>query len=242
MKTGIVSAGNHCLRLLLPLLLALPAGLPAAEVRGVVTLQHSGLFAGRAGADRRIGLALWPDAPGLAVEAPSGIEHELRIDADRIRPDFLQVRPGEPIRLVNLDPVEHQLFALVPGAHSEVDVRLRPGGRAGEQSIRFTAAGTRHLFCRLHRRSYARIDVVDAPRLAIVNPGERFEFRDLKAGRWRLRVAGIGAETLELDTIAMIAPPPLSLRLPVHGGVQPEPGAEGAAVTVEQLYPAAPVK
>lgn len=241
MKTGIVSAGSHCLRSLLVLLLALPAGLPAAEVRGLVTLQHSGLFAGRASGERRIGLALWPDAPGLAAETPAPVEHELRIDADRIRPGFLQVRPGEPIRLVNLDPIEHRLFALVPGAHSEVDVRLRPSG-TDAQSIRFTETGTRHLFCRLHRRSYARIDVVDAPRLAIVNPGERFEFRDLQAGRWRLRVAGIGAETLELDTIAMIAPPPLNLRLPVHEGVQPEPGAEDGAVSVEQLYPAAPVK
>ncbi|WP_157745235.1 MULTISPECIES: hypothetical protein [Thiohalobacter] len=240
MKPGIVSAGNRWRRLLLALLAVMPAGLSAAEVRGVVMLQHSGLFSGRDGTDQVIGLALWPDSPGLSAGAVVDVRHELRVDADRIRPDFLQVRPGEPIRLASLDAVEHQLFALVPGSHSEVEVRLHPGSGADEPSISFREPGTRHLFCRLHRRSYARIDVVDAPRLAIVEAGERFEFRDLEAGRWRLRVAAIGAETLEQDTMAMTAPPPLELRLPVKSGVQPEHNSAAGVVTVDQLYPALP--
>lgn len=242
MKAGIVSAGNRCLRLLLALLALLPAGLSAAEVRGAVTLQHSGLFAGRGDADPVIGLALWPAEPGLTTRAPASTAHELRIDAGHIRPDYLLIRPGEPVRLINLDPVEHQIFALVPGARSEIDVRLRPGSEAGAHSLRFSEPGTRHLFCRLHRRSYARIDVVDAPRLRRVSPGERFEFRDLEAGRWRLRVSAIGAETREQETVALTAPPPLELRLPVRAGMQPEPGTASGVVTIDQLYPAAPAR
>ena len=75
---------------------------------------------------------------------------------------------------------------------------------------------------------------------AIVEAGERFEFRDLEAGRWRLRVAAIGAETLEQDIIAMTAPPPLELRLLVKSGVQPEHNSTTGVVTVDQLYPALP--
>ena len=243
MKAGIVSAGNCCHRLLqLLLMVVLPTALSAAEVRGTVTLQHSGLFAGRGDADPVIGLALWPAEPGLSARAPAPTVHEQRIDAGHIRPDYLLIRPGESVRLINLDPVEHQLFALMPGAHSELDVRLRPGRDAGTHSLRFSEPGTRHLFCRLHRRSYARIDVVDAPRLRRVSPGERFEFRDLEAGRWRLRVSAIGAETQERETAALTAPPPLELRLPVRAGVQPEHSPVAEVVTVDQLYPAAPVR
>jgi plastocyanin len=242
MKAGIVSAGNHCIRLLLALLPLLPAALSAAEVRGAVTLQHSGLFAGRGDADPVIGLALWPAEPDLTTRTPAPRVHELRIDAGHIRPDYLLIRPGEPVRLINLDPVEHQIFALVPGARSEIDVRLQPGSDADTHSLRFDAPGTRHLFCRLHRRSYARIDVVDAPRLRRVSPGERFEFRDLEAGRWRLRVSAIGAETQERETVALTAPPPLELRLPVRSGMQPEHSTGVEVVTVDQLYPAAPVR
>ena len=240
MKAGIVFAGNRHCRLLPVLLALLPAGVSAAEVRGSVSLQQSGLFSGHSAVEPVIGLALWPAEPGLTPAAPTPVRHRLRVDGSRIRPDYLLVRPGEEVRLVNLDPVEHQLFALVPGAQSEVDVRLRPGRGSDVSSISFTTPGTRHLFCRLHRRSYARIDVVDAPHLRRIGPGEQFEFRNLEAGRWRLRVAGIGAETLEQETVAVTAPPPLQLRLPVRSGMQPTQGAAVEMVTIDQLFPARP--
>lgn len=221
-------------------LLARP--LSAAEIRGTVLLQQSGLFSvrGQAMEDQRIGIALWrSDAGDSGNHAPA--VHKVDIEAGHVSPNFLLIRPGDRVRFVNRDPVEHQFFAQVPGARSKIDVRLKPDPLTREQTVTFNEPGTFHLFCRLHRRSYARIDVVEAPELHMIKPGEKFEFRNLQGGLWQMRVAGIGAETLTLETIAMISPPPLKLWLPVKSGIQPDGiEADSDRVTIEQLYPAQP--
>lgn len=241
MKIPLLPVALRCAALLV-LSALVTHGPRAGEIRGVVMLHQSGLFSvqGQPLKEQTIGIAMWPNGD-KAARKPQSATHEMRVEAGRVSPSFLLIRPGDRVRFVNQDGIEHRFFAQVSGAQSDIDVRLKPEGLAREQILAFDEPGTRHLFCRLHRRSYARIDVVDAPQLHMVRAGEQFEFRDLEGGLWHLRVAAIGAETLNLVTIAMISPPPLKLWLPVKSGSQPSMGeADAEVVSIEQLYPVQP--
>jgi plastocyanin len=209
---------------------------PAAEVRGSVSVDYQGLFEpGSAARAHPVSVALLPDEGQHTV--PRGVRHQrIEIVGNRMRPAFLTVQQGDYIEFVNRDNVYHELFSLSPG--EPVKARLGKADRPSEAraEFRLDQPGTTHFFCRIHNKSYARIDVVATPYIQTVEPGGIFDFVGLSPGRWKLRLAAPAAETAWVDVAAVTMPPSLKLTLTSHGGGQGHRRSLGAAGDVGRLY------
>lgn len=220
----------------------LVAGLPAsaAEVRGVVSVQQTGLFDDHGEVLKAVpvSVALFP-AEGQAVPRRGGADHTLAVAGSRILPVYLAIPRGDRVRFENQDNVYHELFTH-SRAHA-LELRLDRSGSGRAATLPLNEAVDLHWFCRIHAKSYARIDVLDTPLVRMLNAGDSFEFRDLAPGKWRVRVAAPGAETQIVEALALTAPPPLRIQLAVKGFNPEAPGAASApAVAIEQLFPNQP--
>ncbi len=219
--------------------LLLPAWGLAAELRGSVSLKESSLFGSRGMVPEgfRVSVALLP-AKGRKLPLRPPRAHLLEIAGNRFSPRYLVIQKGDSVRFRNRDAVYHRIFSEA----REAPIQFGLGPAAGERSRvqRFDRPGIWHLFCRIHGRSYARIDVVETPRVKMVAPGESFEFRDLAPGPWRLRLAAPGVETRLVEAEAMTAPPPLALSLEPHAATAGRFGVSFSQIGVEQLYPVLP--
>lgn len=209
----------------------------AAEIRGSVSVQQGGVFSERGEALKEfpVSVALYP-AEGQGVPYAAPTEHGMSIAGNRIQPLYLAVKRGDRVRFRNQDGVFHELFS-----HSKAqpfEVRLDRAGLGAETRLTLTDVADLHWFCRIHAKSYARIDVLDTPLVRMLRAGDSFEFRDLAPGKWLVRVAAPGAETRMLEATAMTAPPPLRVELAVKGfGLDLAPPR---AVAVEELFPSQP--
>lgn len=234
-------AGKHTITALLSLGLCLAAGAPlAAEVRGMVTLQRAAAFGGQAEPVRfPVSVALFP-LEGQRLPAAAPARHDIVLHGNALRPLYLVVRRGDRLRFRSDDGLHHELFSHAPHPrHGAPSLELRLGPAAREADLAMDEVADWHWFCRIHARSYARVDVVDTPLVRMVSPGEVFEFGALPPGKWRLRVAAPGADIRYLEVQAMTAPPMLDIRIPVKG-FTPGTGASTPPPGVEQLYPGRP--
>lgn len=221
-------------------LLVSGAQVAAAEVRGVVSVQQTGLFDDRGEVLKAVpvSVALFP-AEGQALPYRRGEEHAIALSGSRILPVYLAIPRGDRVRFENQDNVYHELFTHSHAHPLELRLDRTGFGRTGELALNEVA--DLHWFCRIHAKSYARIDVLDTPLVQMVNAGDSFEFRDLAPGKWRVRVAAPGAETRFVEALALTAPPPLRIQLAVKGFNPEAPGAAPVqAVAVEQLFPNQP--
>ena len=220
--------------------LTVSAAARAAEVRGVVTVQQTGIFNDRVESIKSlpVSVALYP-AEGQTLARPAAVEHVITVAGNRIAPLYLALSRGDRLRFENQDDVYHQLFT-----HSNkhpIQLRLEPNDLGRTAEIVLNEVVDLHWFCHIHAKSYARIDVLDTSLVRMVTPGDIFEFRDLPVGKWRLRVAAPGAETRIVEAQALTAPPPLQIRLDVKGFNQSGRGAMPVqAVAIEQLFPTQP--
>ncbi|MGD2074488.1 MAG: hypothetical protein PVI91_01775 [Gammaproteobacteria bacterium] len=194
------------------------ASATAAEVRGTVRIDYQGLFeVDNRSQDHPVSVALFPDR-GQRPAPRRPRTRQINIVENRMHPAFITIQKGDRVSFVNHDAVFHQLFSL----SSAEPVSIQLGKADGPNTTMATLApdhpGTTHVFCRIHHKSYARIDVVATPHMATVQPGEQFHFGGLAPGRWRLRLASPAAETQWLKVTALTTPPPLSLTLISHGG------------------------
>ncbi|MFQ5642799.1 MAG: hypothetical protein ACE5FQ_03775 [Thiogranum sp.] len=189
----------------------------AAEIRGTVTVEYKGMFDPDSNAQTYpVSVALLP-ARGQKLIRRSPREELVEIVDNRLRPAFMTVQKGDRIRFINRDEVLHELFTLSPG--EPVSLQLgKVSGQASQQSLLLDQSGTIHFFCRIHSKSYARIEVVDTPYLQMVKPGHQFHFTGLAAGEWKLRLASADGEPRWLPVIAMTSPAPLRLTVVSRGG------------------------
>ena len=212
------------------------SGLHAAEVRASVEITRQGLFKTEAGQlPPAVAVALLP-ASDQRVPASKRQQYRIEISANRMRPAFLAVQRGSLLEVVNRDDVYHQLFSVSPG-EQPVSAQLNKAGNNAENrvSVNLDRTGTTHFFCRIHKKSYARVDVVDTPYVQMVKPGEPFRFTGLQAGNWQLRLSAPAAETRWIDVSAHISPPLLALELIAYGGGSHAPLAHSRA-DIQQLY------
>lgn len=210
----------------------------AAEIRGRVSLTQTGLF----NADQQsvpVSVALFP-AEGQALSRRPSQRIRIEVRDRRLTPDYLVAQPGDRLEFVNRDQSHYQLFTT--SLNASFDLALQPSGQDDRESIRLKQEDTLNVFCRIHASTFARIDVLDTPYARIIRPNSDFEFTGLAPGQWRLRVAAPGAETREIEVLAMTAPPPLEITLPVRGGHQGKSGDIQPQLGVEQLFPAEPGK
>ena len=128
---------------------------------------------------------------------------------------------GDQLQFVSRDPLFHKLFSLSRDQPFALDMgKVADGAQPlTSEPFKFAETGPWHVFCRIHSMMYFRVDVVDTPYYAMIKDGGEFHFSGLAAGRWRIRVAAIGSEPLELITDAITSPPPLQIVLPVKAGV-----------------------
>lgn len=221
--------------------MALPLPISAAEIRGTVSVQHGGLFGehGAAPKDVLVSVAVFP-AEGQALPSAAVREQDMVAAAGSgIQPLYVALPRGSRLRFRNGDDVHHQLFS---HSHTQpLAVHLDGSGQGSSAIVVLRDSGDLHWFCRIHAKSYARVDVVDTPLVRTLRAGESFEFRDLAPGKWRLRVAAPGAEAVTLVTEAVTAPPPLRIPLAIKG-LMPDAQASPLphAVAVEQLFPSRP--
>lgn len=207
----------------------------AAEVRGTVSIDYQGLFQhGKKPGTHPVSVALMP-AAGQRTRARAVGRQTIEIVDNRMQPAFLTVQQGDVVEFINRDDVYHELFSLSPG--KPVNTRLGKAGDRGHDRTDFALdhEGTLHFFCRIHNKSYARIDVVRTPYIQIIEPGGEFSFTGLQPGAWRLRVAAPAAETGWFDVAAVTSPPPLQLTLVSRGGGVGR-SAPVSAEAVDRLY------
>lgn len=102
----------------------------------------------------------------------------------RITPHASIVAVGEPLVLVNDDPVGHQ--ALIQTWNNEVNLQLSPGS---ETRIRLEAADPLpgKIRCGIHRWMDAVILVTDHPWAALTDSRGEFQLREIPAGKWNVQ-------------------------------------------------------
>ncbi len=212
----------------------------AAEVRGVVSVQQAGMFDDRGEMLKTVpvSVALFP-AEGQALPRRAAAAHAVTLSGSRMLPLYLAIPRGDRLRFENQDSVYHELFT---HSHAQsLELRLDRAGLGRVHGMTLNEADELHWFCRIHAKSYARVDVLDTPLVQMVNAGDSFEFRGLAPGKWRIRVAAPGAETRIVEAQALTAPPPVQIQLAVKGFNQDAPRAAPAqAVAIEQLFPSQP--
>jgi len=207
----------------------------AAEVRGTVVVDYQGLFeVDKSVQNHPISVALIPDEGQYLVRRGARTEH-IEIVENRMHPSFLTVQKGDSVSFVNRDAVFHQLFSLSPGEPLSVQLAKAGSGSQSATSIKLDQTGVTHFFCRIHNKSYARIDVVETPYLQTIQPGQSFHFVGIAQGRWQLRVSSPAAETLLIPVTALTAPQPLQITLASRGGGMGS-GKLKAQAGVDQLY------
>ncbi|TCK16821.1 hypothetical protein DFR30_0040 [Thiogranum longum] len=212
-----------------------PLQVSAAEVKGTVTIAYQGMFEADASAQPQpVSVALLP-AQGQHVVPRRQRHHKVEIAGNRMSPAFFTVKKGDSISFVNRDGVYHEIFSLSPGKPWSIRLDRAGSNEATSPGLVLDMPGTTHFFCRIHNKSYARIDVVDTSYLETVQSGRSFHFAGLGKGRWKLRLAAPAAETRWLEVSAITSPPPLSLQLVSRGGGQGR-GQLNAQAGVEQLY------
>lgn len=231
-RRKILITGLSCLWL--GALLRPDAGM-AAEVTGSVEFVYNGIFSTDAAANQRpISVALLPMETAAGERGPAR-NHVMEISNNRIAPSFMTVQRGDEISFVNKDAVYHQLFSLSHELPFEVMLEKSTREKKVRSVVKLDKLGTAHVFCRIHNKSYARVDVLDTPMQQIVKPGQPFRFTGLKAGKWMLRLASPASETRLIPVDAVTSPPPLRLQLSSHGGGSVN-GKLNTALPVESMY------
>lgn len=223
-------------KLLLAILVFTPNLVVSAEVRGSVDFVYNGIFT--SGTDTRnqpIAVALLPVGNRQVPKSKARIHH-MEIADNRISPSYLTAQRGDRVIFVNTDGVYHQLFSLSKDVPFEVTLEKARQGKPTQAVLNLDHAGTVHIFCRIHNKSYARLDVLDTPYQQMITAGQPFNFSSLETGRWLLRLASPAAETRLIPVDAITSPPPLKLELVSHGG-----GATlnnlGVSPAIETMYP-----
>ncbi len=223
----------------LPLLVAaVLAAAPgqSAEIGGRVSVRYAGLFQPDASmSDVPVSVALLPVRDRkVGLRSPQVVQIE--VIGNRIVPPFLTLQTGDAVEFVNRDNVFHELFSVSPERPFDIVLAKVDATKPVTQKVLFDKPGSMHVFCRIHNKSYARIDVLDTPYQKMVQAGEAFRFADIPTGRWTLRLASPGAETRLIDVDALTSPPSLTLELrSMIGGSGAGPLSGEAAV--ERLFP-----
>jgi YHS domain-containing protein len=207
----------------------------AAEVRGTVSLDYQGLFEADGSVQvHPVSVALIPDE-SQRLKRRSPRLQRIEIIENRMRPAFLTVQKGDQVEFINRDEVFHELFSLSPGEPVSVQLGKTGGHKDSKARFKLDQEGTTHFFCRIHNKSYARIDVVDTPYLQMVQAEHQFHFVGLASGRWKLRLASPAAETRWVPVTAVTSPPALKLKLSSRGGGRSS-GTLKPQAGIAQLY------
>lgn len=106
-------------------------------------------------------------------------------------PEIQLLRPGQSLRIQNLDSIYHELFTVGPRNHFQI--RLK--GRTQGEVIQLEEIGFVRVYCRLHPRELFAFVVSDALDFVWTTDGARFEIVNVRSGDYRIRAVSLDGES-----------------------------------------------
>jgi plastocyanin len=197
--------------LLLALLLALPAGADAEEIRGRVQLLAKGGKGPAKGSDVRQAVVYFEPASPQSSR-PSDTPFEMVTKSKAFAPRVLVVPKGSRVRFPNQDPILHNVFSV--SSPNQFDLGLYRQGPGKEK--RFEEPGLVRVFCNVHHDMVAYVLVLGTSHYVSPNAQGEFVLTGLPRGAGKLTVWHEQADpwTVEIDPSAK-APGPVMARVEI---------------------------
>jgi len=188
-----------------------------AEARSAAAPRTSARYArGRAdaaAAREAVPVVVWIDG-AAPVSRPASAPPVLNQKDTRFEPRMVVVVAGQTVRILNSDPIYHNVFSL--SDVKRFNVGRRPAGE--HVDVRFDKAGEVPVFCDIHSSMSATIRVLPATthQWVVLDGGGEFRFPQLPAGRYTVHVAAPGyaelhetivlaeGQRLDLDTLVLV--------------------------------------
>jgi hypothetical protein len=175
----------------------------AAEIRGQVRLQG---MPGKLpkGIDSALVIVLMPSA---STRRSKSTVRRLTIKGGKADQGLVVLQPGDSLAIVNQDRVLQPLLLFGRKFKREVGpAKVSRRGKAATRYIRFRRPGNWYLTSRLDNRIFTRIVVINAHSKIRTHLGEVFEFRNLRAGKWKLRIYSLLAADKTYNAEAYTSP------------------------------------
>jgi hypothetical protein len=109
------------------------------------------------------------------------------------QPRIALVRPDQPLRVVNLDAIYHEIFTA--GSDNQFRVRLASGEESAPIPLR--TPGFVRGYCQLHPRENFAFLVTKADHVVYLEHGSKFEIQRVPVGDYRIVATGLDAESEE---------------------------------------------
>jgi hypothetical protein len=109
------------------------------------------------------------------------------------QPRIALVRPDQPLRIVNLDAIYHEIFTA--GSDNQFRVRLASGEESAPIPLR--TPGFVRGYCRLHPRENFAFLVTKADHVVYLEHDSEFEIQHVPVGEYRIVATGLDAESEE---------------------------------------------
>jgi plastocyanin len=166
-------------------------------------------------ASRTIPVLIWIEGNVPQQRSPQTTPPRLDQTELQFEPRLVAVVRGQKVRIVNSDPVYHNVFSL--SSVKRFDIGRRPTGE--HVDVSFDQPGEVQVFCDIHPHMAANIYVMPAETVAwiVFDSNEPFELSGLAPGNYRLRIYSPGyrevsrsitvaaSETVSLGTIRLEA-------------------------------------
>jgi plastocyanin len=120
----------------------------------------------------------------IAGKVPAAPQHLVMEQRNRdFTPHLLMVPVGSTVSFPNYDPVFHNLFSLSDAKSFDLGVY-----KSGEsRDVVFDRAGIVRILCNLHASMNAFVVVHDEPYGSVIDKSGHFSFKELGAGKYKLR-------------------------------------------------------
>ena len=175
----------------------LAAPLAATNVTGKAELRDSKEPAVRKKMDFS-GVVLWLEPMNGKPPLPPTMHARMSQKDKTFAPHILTVSVGATVDFPNFDPIFHNVFSTYDGQN--FDLALYPPGTS--RSVTFRWPGIVRVFCNIHASMSAVIVVLDTPYFDTTKKDGSFEFRNVPAGEYYLRVFHERATPETLDALA----------------------------------------
>lgn len=145
---------------------------------------------GEAAASREsVPVVVWIEG-GSPAGRPASTPPVLNQKDTAFEPRLVVVLAGQTVRILNSDPIYHNVFSL--SDVKRFNVGRRPAGE--HVDVRFEKAGEVPVFCDIHSGMSATIRVLPANtrQWVVLDGGGEFRLPDLPAGRYSVHVAAPG--------------------------------------------------
>jgi plastocyanin len=177
-----------------------PAALPAAAVRGIVTVK---------GQKNNAWAVVSLEAPGLPPPPPASEPVKIDQKGFRFIPHVVAVTVGSSIRFLNNDPEPHNVYS----PEGRYNLGTWPTGDTRDYV--FKKPGIYSQLCNIHPDMLAFVVVLDTPYFAVTDEAGNYVIRNVPPGKYTLVVWHEKKDGLERD-VTVEAGKPLKLDLLVE--------------------------